>query len=216
MTIHVQRGLSVLPFALIAALSAKTVWPDWSQLAMVVAAVLVASAVAGGVSLRRRPLGTWSHWLIAGALALAPLGGWIAVRRSLSADPVVLAAALVFWMVGFDIIASCQNVGADREAGIFTLPARWGARNALLASAGSHVAACWLLAVFGQLCDLGWIFLLGVVAVVPGLYIAHRLVRPEDVGRARVAGYPTAIILGCLLLGFGAADVYWRTRLWHI
>ncbi|MBN1459440.1 MAG: UbiA family prenyltransferase [Armatimonadetes bacterium] len=216
MRVHIRRGLSALPFALIAALSAKTVSPDWPQLAMVVAAVLVAAVAAVGVSRLRRLPGTWSHWLIGGVLALAPLGGWLAVRRPLSVDPVVLAAAFLFWLAGFDIISSCPNAVADRDSRVFTLPARWGIGNALLVSAGSHVAACWLLAVFGQLCNLGWVFLLGVVAVVPGLYLAHRLLRPEDVSRARITGYPTAIILGCLLLGFGVADVWWRARLFPI
>jgi 4-hydroxybenzoate polyprenyltransferase len=182
----------------------------------VVAAALVASVAAVGSSQLRRTLGTWSHWLIGGALALAPLGGWIAVRYALAVDPVVLAAALVFWVAGFDIIASCQDARSDRGVGVFTLAARWGARNALVVSAGSHVVSCWSLAILGQLCDLGWIFLLGVVAVIPGLYFAHRLVRPEDVCRARMAGYPAAIALACVLLGFVVADVFWRAHLWPI
>ena len=215
-SIHLQRGLLALPFALIAALSAGVVWPRPPHLAGVVTAVLVASLAAIGVSRFRRTLGTWSHWLIGGALVLAPLGGWIAVRPSLAADPFVLAAALLFWGAGFDIVAYCQYTEPDREAGVFSLPARWGAKSALIVSAGSHVVACWLLAIFGQLCDLGWIFLLGVIAVIPGLYLAHRLLRPEEVSCARVAGYPTAIILGFILLAFAVVDVYWRARLWPI
>jgi len=212
----IQHGLLALSFALIASLSAKTAWPGPLQLAAVVAAVVVASAATVIVSRLRRRLRMWSHWLLGGVLALAPLGGWVAVRRSFGADPAMLAVALVFWVAGFDIIASCQYARSDREAGIFTLPARWGAKRALIVSSGSHVAACWSLAIFAQLCDLGWIFLLGVIAIVPGLHVAHRLVRPEDLSRARAAGYPAAIVLGGVLLAFAAADVYWRARVWPI
>ncbi len=87
------------------------------------------------------------------------------------------------------------------------MPARWGLGKASVASAGSHVVACWLLALFGEAAGLGWLYLSGVVLLIPALYLMHRTVRPEHRGRARVAPFPAADVLSIVLLLFAAADV---------
>ena len=81
---------------------------------------------------------TWgSHLWLGASLALAPLGAWIAVRGRLDVLPLVLGAGVVFWVAGFDVIYSLQDEDFDRAHGLFSLPARLGARRALAISTAS-------------------------------------------------------------------------------
>ncbi len=148
-----------------------------------------------------------THWVLGFCLGLAPIGAWIAVRGSISLPPLILGAAVTFWTAGFDIIYACQDIEFDRSRGLFSLPARWGARRALGASAASHLVTVWLLVFFGRAADLGWLYFLGVVVLVPVLYLEHKIVRPEDFSRAEAASFVANGVFSVVLFLFAAADV---------
>src|SRR5258706_278815 len=79
---------------------------------------------------------TWASHLVLGlCLGVAPLGAWIAVRGRVDVLPVILGLAVLTWVAGFDVIYSLQDEGFDRETGLASLPARFGARRALLLAA---------------------------------------------------------------------------------
>lgn len=166
----------------------------------------VALAVLLGYSYTKR-FTVLTHWILGFCFGLAPVGAWIAVLARIDLAPLVLGAAVTFWTAGFDIIHACQDIAFDRAHGLRSLPARWGARKALVGSAGSHLATVWLLALFGQVADLGWLYFLGVVLLVPMLYVAHRLVRPDDLSRAEIASFFANVVFSVVLFLFAAADV---------
>src|SRR5271170_4201331 len=117
----------------------------------------VALAVVCFYSLTKR-FTDFTHIYLGAALALAPISAWLAVRGGLSFWPVfsghsgilplLLALAVVFWLIGFDIIYALQDYEFDRANGLHSLVVRWGPRNALLAAFLSHMFMWGLLVVF--------------------------------------------------------------------
>ena len=130
---------------------------------------------------------SWSHLVLGLSLAIAPVGGWVAVRGEIHLAPFYVAAAVLFWVGGFDIIYSCQDYDFDRKMGRHSLPSKWGIKTALRISALFHVLMMLLLiyAFFQfQLSLLSWI---GLVLVGVGLIYEHSLVHPEDLSRLNAA-----------------------------
>jgi 4-hydroxybenzoate polyprenyltransferase len=134
---------------------------------------------------------SWSaHFFLGLALALAPLGAWVAVRGDLAGDlapPLLLAAAVLAWVAGFDLIYACQDETFDREVGLHSIPARFGVARALKLSGALHALTVLLLALFGVRAGLGWIFGASLVVATALLVWQHALVTPHDLSRADVA-----------------------------
>ena len=131
---------------------------------------------------------TWlTHMMLGLSLAIAPVGAWIAVSGPLSAVPVLLAAAVLCWTAGFDIIYACQDVGFDRSHGLKSIPARFGVAGALKLSSLLHILMILALALMGMLAGLGAIFLAGLGLTSVFLFYEHRLVRPDDLSRVNLA-----------------------------
>jgi 4-hydroxybenzoate polyprenyltransferase len=131
---------------------------------------------------------TWATQPVLGlALGIAPVGGWLAVRGSFAAAPLVLSAAVLTWVAGFDIIYACQDVDFDRRAGLGSIPARFGVARALVISRLLHVATVLLLASLALLLPLHPVYLAGVALVATCLAVEHSLVRASDLSRVNLA-----------------------------
>jgi 4-hydroxybenzoate polyprenyltransferase len=146
-----------------------------------------------------------SHFALGATIALAPVAAWIAIHpASLGLVAVILAAATLFWITGFDIIYACQDVETDRRDGLFSIPAHLGIGRALLVSRGCHVLTVALLAALGVAAGLGWIYAAGVVAATGLLATEQAVVRADDLSRVNLAFFT---INGCISLLFGAATI---------
>jgi len=146
----------------------------------------LALAIVFGYSLTKRF--TWlSHVFLGLALAVAPVGGWLAVAGGFSIVAWLLGAAVLLWVAGFDVIYSCQDTEFDRSAGLFSMPARFGPAGALLAARLFHAAAWLVLIAVGLLGELHPVYWIGVVAIALLLGWQHRLVGPEDLSRVGMA-----------------------------
>jgi len=193
----------------------------WIVLLLAAAAYFLAAAMLNRLCLSLSPFAlavllfysytkrwtVWTHWVLGFCLGFAPVGAWIAVRQRVDIPPLILLGAVDFCSAGFDIIRACQDIAFDRAHKLFSLPARWGARRALLLAAANHAIAVWLLALFGVIADMGWLYLLGVVLLVPVLFWAHRLVRPDDLSRVETASFLANGVFSVILFLFAAADV---------
>jgi len=153
---------------------------------------------------------TWlSHLFLGLALAVAPVGAWLAIRASLSWPPVLLGLAVLAWVAGFDTIYACQDVAFDRREGLKSLPARVGIRSALLLARAFHALAVILLASLFLLTPLHPVYLLGVAGIALLLVYEHSLVRYDDLSRVNAAfflvngwisvGYLVTTVTGLLL-----------------
>ncbi len=164
----------------------------------------VALAVIWGYSLVKRV--SWTCHLVLGlALALAPVGAWVAIAGSLALLPVLLGLIVGTWVAGFDIIYSCQDAGFDAGEGLHSVPARFGLPAALWISAGLHVLTVAGLAVLPLVAGLGWVYWLGFALMAGTLAYEHAIVRPDDLSRVDKAffdlnGYVSLAFFGTVLV----------------
>lgn len=121
------------------------------------------------------------------SLAVAPVGAWLAIRGRFEAVPLVLGAAVVLWVAGFDTIYACQDADFDRREGLHSIPARLGVPRALVLARALHVGAILLLIGLFRLAPLHPLYLAGVAVVAGLLAWEHTLVRADDLSRVMQA-----------------------------
>jgi 4-hydroxybenzoate polyprenyltransferase len=131
---------------------------------------------------------TWlCHLFLGLAIGVAPAGAWIAVRGDLGMPAIWLSAAVATWIGGFDILYALADRDFDRQAGIHSIPARFGVAAALALSALLHVGTVLALLAAGWAAGLGVIYYGGVAAVVAIFVYEHSILRPSDLSRLDVA-----------------------------
>jgi len=140
-----------------------------------------------------------THVWLGAALAIAPMGAWIAITNGWSWLPATLSFAVVCWVAGFDVIYALQDVEFDKAHKVFSIPARFGIAPAIWTSRGLHVMSFLALAAFGSLARIGWPYwaVLGLIFVV--LVTEHLLVRQDDLSRVGVAFFTMNGIISILL-----------------
>jgi 4-hydroxybenzoate polyprenyltransferase len=160
---------------------------------------------------------TWaSHLFLGLALALAPVGAWLAVAET-PIDltelivPFYLGLAVVFWLAGFDIIYSLQDREFDRAHGLYSIPVRFGVAAALRLSALFHLGTIAFLALVGVRAGMGAIYWLGVLIVALVLYWEHRIVTPKDLSRINRAFFDLNAYVSIGYLLATTADIALRT-----
>ncbi len=146
----------------------------------------VALAIVFGYSYTKR-LTAGTHLVLGLALAVAPVGAWLAVRGQFDTPPIVLGLAVLLWVAGFDTIYACQDVAFDREEQLRSIPARLGVARSLVLARGMHVLAVLLLLSLYWLAPLHPVYLVGVAGVAVLLAWEHTLVRPDDLSRVMFA-----------------------------
>jgi 4-hydroxybenzoate polyprenyltransferase len=136
---------------------------------------------------------TWlAHAWLGLALALAPGGAWIGAGAAPNAGIALLMLAVLAWLLGFDVLYALQDEAFDRARGLFSIPARFGARGAMRIAAVAHVATVASLAATGAVLHRGPVFFAGVVAVAAVLVVEHRMVRGKDGAPADLSKIPKA------------------------
>ena len=150
----------------------------------------------------------WCHYWLSAALMLSPLAAWIAIRGSLSAEPLLLGLVVFFWVGGFDIIYACQDVHFDQEKRLSSIPSRWGIKKALRFAMLSHFMT--LVCLFGlwYVAGLGTPFLIGILAVSCLLIYEHLLVNPENLNRVNLAFFHVNAVISIGLFFVGLIDVW--------
>lgn len=128
-----------------------------------------------------------SHLVLGLSLAIAPVGAWLAIRGAFALPPLILGAAVLFWVAGFDTIYACQDVDFDRAARLHSIPARLGVARALIAARVFHVGAVVLLASLFFATRLHPLYLAGVAGVAALLTYEHSLVKADDLSRIDAA-----------------------------
>lgn len=166
----------------------------------------VALALVLGYSLTKRFTAA-SHLVLGLALALAPVGAWLAVTGRFALLPILLGCAVLFWVAGFDVIYSLQDQAFDREHGLRSLPALAGARASLAISTLFHAATLVLLYAVFVAAQGGWIFGAGVVLAGLFLIRQHALVSPGELSRLDAAFFSANGWLSVVFFLAGIADV---------
>jgi len=153
----------------------------------------------------------WSHLFLGFALGISPAAAWIAITGGLDWRMLILCAAVTLWVGGFDVLYACQDIEFDKEAGLYSVPKRFGVANALWIARMMHVGVVlllsWLAASFG----LPWLAWAGIAVVAGLLGYEHSLVRANDLSRLNAAFFTVNGYISILFLLFwGAAAAVWR------
>ena len=168
----------------------------------------VALAIVFFYSLTKR-FTAYSHVYLGFALAVAPVGAWVAVREEISLVSLVLAAAVVFWLVGFDIIYSCLDVEADKRSRLHSLPQRFGIERALRMAFFSHALMIVFLLGLTITPILGTVYLAGVVLVAGLLWFEHSLISSRDLSKVNIAFFNVNGGISLLLMVLVIVDCVW-------
>jgi 4-hydroxybenzoate polyprenyltransferase len=189
--------------AFVALSSAVFVLAAWMLNPLCLALSPLALAIVFAYSYTKR-LTSASHLVLGLALAVAPVGAWLAVRGRVDVVPLVLALAVLLWVAGFDTIYACQDVDFDRSEGLHSLPARLGVAPSLSLARMMHGVAVLLLLSLYWLAPLHPVYLVGVAGVAVLLGWEHTLVRPDDLSRVMEAfdlnGWVSLGYFACTLL----------------
>jgi len=128
-----------------------------------------------------------THIWLGAALAISPVGAWIAVTGAWSWVPIPLAIAVTLWVAGFDVVYALQDIDFDMKNRIFSIPAKFGVTGALWSARIMHLLAIASLAIFGLLAKLSVVFWIALGVVFILLIIEHAIARPGDPERIGIA-----------------------------
>ncbi|HTY88196.1 MAG TPA: UbiA-like polyprenyltransferase [Candidatus Acidoferrum sp.] len=174
----------------------------------------IALAVICFYSLTKR-FTDYTHVFLGLALALAPVGAWLAVKGPAVStleilQMITLAAAVVLWLVGFDIIYALQDYEFDQAHGLHSLVVAWGPKNALAAAFLAHMLMCGLLLAFGFLCRFGIAFYVGWLIIVGCLVLEHWIARRRSLNWINLAFFRLNAVVSAVFLIVVAAEVIFQ------
>jgi 4-hydroxybenzoate polyprenyltransferase len=121
------------------------------------------------------------------AMAVAPVGGWIAAGGRGGVEPWLLGLAIGLWVGGFDILYACQDVDFDRGYGLLSIPTRFGVRTSIRLSRLMHAATVVAMVALWRVADLPSLYLVGVGIVAVLLTYEQSLVSDDDLSQVKKA-----------------------------
>jgi 4-hydroxybenzoate polyprenyltransferase len=157
----------------------------------------------------------YTHVFLGVALALAPVGAWLAVKGTdvstlETIQMFVLSATVVLWLVGFDIIYALQDYEFDRAHGLRSLVVAWGPKNALGAAFLAHMIMCGLLLAFGLLCRFWIAYLIGWFIILICLMLEHWIARRRSLHWINVAFFRLNAVISTVFFVVTAAEVVFK------
>lgn len=168
----------------------------------------IALAIVFWYSLAKR-VTTWTQLFLGLAMAVAPVGGWLAAGGRGGWEPWLLALAIGAWVGGFDVLYACQDIDFDRAYRLRSIPVRFGVPSALAISRAMHAVAVACLLALPWVTPLPWFYLAGVAVIALLLAYEQSLVSADDLSQIKRAfdmnGY-----VGILYLLVLAASIYVR------
>jgi len=152
----------------------------------------------------------WSHLVLGLALGIAPSAAWIAVRGSLDPRILLLTAAVMFWVGGFDVLYACQDFDFDRQAKLHSIPRFVGIPRALWVARAFHAIMLVLLVALVWSFGLGSMAIAGVVVVAALLGYEHSLVSADDLSKLNAAFFTMNGVISVLFFVFVGGDLLLR------
>jgi 4-hydroxybenzoate polyprenyltransferase len=168
----------------------------------------VALAIVFWYSLAKR-VTSYTQMFLGLAMAVAPVGGWLAAGGPSRIEPWLLGLAIGTWVAGFDILYACQDLEFDRRAGLHSMPVKYGIPRSLVISRTLHVVTVASLAGVGAFASLGSAYFIGVALVAGLLVYEQSLVHANDLSQVKRA-FDMNGWVGVLYLITTAVDVMAR------
>jgi len=151
----------------------------------------------------------WSHVVLGVGLAIAPVGGYLAVTGEWSTPwwmLIALAIGVSSWTAGFDILYALQDEDFDRTERLYSIPVVFGRRGALAIARGLHVLTVLSLAAVGTAVPVGWLYAAGVCVAAALLLYEHSLVRGDDLSKLDAAFFTMNGVISLTFFGFVLAE----------
>lgn len=141
-----------------------------------------------------------THFFLGAALAISPIGAWIAETETIALAPFVLALGIVCWVAGFDLIYATQDFDFDKEEGLRSLVVRLGIRRSLQLAQLLHLFLLIALILFGIVARLGAIYFGAMALVAAALFFEHRSARSLDVAGINRAFFQSNAFVSAVFL----------------
>ena len=153
----------------------------------------------------------WSHLFLGFALGISPAAAWIAITGALDWRMLILCGAVTLWVGGFDVLYACQDIDYDKQAGLFSIPKRFGIAKALQIARGMHIGVIALLSWLALSLGLPWPAWAGIAVVAALLAYEHSLVKADDLSKLDAAFFTVNGYISLLFLLFwGVATAVWQ------
>jgi 4-hydroxybenzoate polyprenyltransferase len=186
--------------------SAVFVFAAWRISTLCLILSPVALAIVFWYSVAKR-VTSYTQLFLGLAMAVAPVGGWLAAGGRGGWEPWLLGLAIGTWVGGFDVLYACQDLDFDRAHGLRSIPVRFGVARSLAISRAMHVITVGCLLALAWTASLGGIYLAGVIGVAALLVYEQSLVSEHDLSQVKRAfdlnGY-----VGILYLTTTAAAIF--------
>jgi 4-hydroxybenzoate polyprenyltransferase len=167
----------------------------------------VALAIVFFYSLTKR-FTSFTQFFLGLALAVAPVGAWLAVRGRFDMPPLVLALGVLFWLVGFDLIYAIQDYDFDKRKGLGSMVVKLGVPNSLRLAQVVHTLLFVFLILFGWVSGLGGIYFASLILVLGALVYEHRAAAQLDVAGINQAFFESNAFVSVVFVVAVAADVF--------
>lgn len=152
---------------------------------------------------------TWlCHLFLGIAIGIGPVGAWLGITGAFSFLPLLPAAAVAFWVAGFDTMYACQDIEFDRRHHLHSIPARFGEKGALLFSALFHLFTIVFLLLTGIIFKLGICYYIGVGFASIILIYQHLIVRPGDLTRVGFASFSINHYMGLVIFVLTLINIF--------
>jgi 4-hydroxybenzoate polyprenyltransferase len=150
---------------------------------------------------------SYTHFFLGLALAVAPVGAWLAVQGRFAVPPLVLALGVLFWLVGFDLIYAIQDYDFDKRKGLGSMVVKLGVPNSLRLAQFAHLILLGFLILFGWVSGLGAIYYTSLVLVMGALVYEHRAAARLDIAGINKAFFDSNAFVSVVFVAAVAADV---------
>ena len=147
-----------------------------------------------------------THFFLGLALAISPIGAWIAQRGDVDLPPFILAIGVICWVAGFDLIYATQDFEFDRREGIHSLVVRLGIKTSLQLAQLLHAIVLVALVGFGVSARLGTIYFYAMPIIAAALVYEHRSARSLDVAAINRAFFQTNAFVSAVFLAAVCLD----------
>ncbi len=147
----------------------------------------------------------YAHLVLGLSLGLAPIAGVVAVEAKITLWSVFLSLGVMFWVAGFDLLYSLQDMEVDKKLGLFSIPSIYGAKCTLFLSKIFHALAVLFWLFFVIEAHLGLFAYMAVVVAAIMLWYEHRIV-DRDFTKIDRAFFTINGYLGILFLLFIILD----------
>jgi 4-hydroxybenzoate polyprenyltransferase len=141
-----------------------------------------------------------THFFLGLALAIAPIGAWIAQTGQIDLAPVVLAAGVVCWVAGFDLIYATQDYDFDRREGIRSLVVKLGIARSLRLAQLLHLLTFLALIAFGVAAQLGPVYYWSMPLIAAALFYEHKTEKLDLAGINRAFFQSNAFVSAVFLV----------------